>query len=104
MQKIGGVVSKEVRFLEMLGSNPVLVRDALLAYEERVAALGVDPARRQALLDRDANRLGSLLGGRKHMAMNVIAPDGGDTQEDLPQRGDDEQQAETEQPERAEPD
>lgn len=97
-------MSKEVRFLEMLGRSPVLVRGALLAYEERVAALGVDPARRQALLDRDAGKLGSLLGGRMHMAMNVIAPDGGDVQEELPQRRDDDRQTETEQPEPAEPD
>ena len=97
-------MSKEVRFLEMLGSNPALARDALLAREERMATLDVDPVRRRALLARDAGRLGTLLGGRLRMAMNVIAPDDGDTQEDLPQRDGDEQQVETEQPERAEPD
>lgn len=101
---IGGFVSKEVRFLEMLGSNPVLIRNALLAYGDRVAALDLDAGRRQALLERDAGKLSSLLGGRVRMAMNVIAPDGGEAQEDLPERRDDDGQAETEQPERAPPD
>lgn len=91
-------MSEEIRFLETLGRSPVLIQESLRAYEDSVAALDVDAIKRQAFLDKDVGKLSSLLGGRVQMAMNIIAPDGGEESEELPEHKDDDRQSETELP------
>lgn len=85
-------MSNVVQFLEALARNP-----KPLSVEDFAAIVNqadVDVAAKQALLDRDADGLNSLLGGRAKM-MCMIAP----AENDEPQR-DEEQEGEEEAPQR----
>ena len=82
-----------ISFLERMGRDPSLTR---LPAEELAAALadaGLDDAPRQALLDRDADALNGLLGGR-HKMMCLLFPAEGD--DDKKKQGD--EPAENDQP------
>ena len=81
------MMSKTIQFLEVLGSNPALVRLSAAEYAATVDALDVDDVQRQALLDRDYDSLNGLLGGRKKM-LCVLWP------ADEPERKDDDQPGE----------
>lgn len=66
-----------IAFLDRMGREPSLAR---LPADEFAAALegaGLDDAPRQALLDRDADALNGLLGGR-HKMMCMLFPAEGD--------------------------
>lgn len=66
-----------IAFLERMGRDPSLAK---LPADELAAAMaeaGLDDAPRQALLDRDADALNGLLGGR-HKMMCLLFPAEGD--------------------------
>lgn len=79
-------MSNAVQFLESLGSNPALTRLSAAEYAATVAALNVDDAQRQALLDRDIDALNGLLGGRVQMLCLIMNP------EEQPVRKDDDEE------------
>lgn len=58
-------MSHAIQFLAAMGGNPG--RSSPAEYAANVAALDVDAAQRQALLDRDQYALAGLLGGRAEM-------------------------------------
>jgi len=72
-------MSNAIQFLETLGRSGGMIPFHDKAYADAVALLEVDHMQRQALLNRDANALSGLLGGRSKMMMQVWAP-----QEDAP--------------------
>lgn len=78
-------MSEVIRFLESMGRNPAITAGEFAA---SVAALEVDDAHKQALLQRDAISLNDLLGGRERMMLAQWAPDS------EPQRKDDNQEGE----------
>lgn len=68
-----------IAFLERMGRDPSLAK---LPTEELAAVIdeaGLDDAPRQALLDRDADALNGLLGGR-HKMLCLLFPAEGDDQ------------------------
>lgn len=65
-------MSNAIQFLEAMGSKPVL---SAVEYTATIAALDVDGAQRQALLDRDQAALNDLLGGRAMMRCYIATPD-----------------------------
>lgn len=68
-----------IAFLERMGRDPSLAKlpeDELAAV---IDAAGLDDAPRQALLDRDADALNGLLGGR-HKMLCLLFPAEGDDQ------------------------
>lgn len=68
-----------IAFLERMGRDPLL---ANLPADELAAAIdaaGLDDAPRQALLDRNADALNGLLGGR-HKMLCLLFPAEGDDQ------------------------
>ena len=67
-------MSNAIQFLENLGHDPALIGQSAETYALKVAKSGVDPAQQQVLLERDANGLSGLLGGRQKMMMQVWAP------------------------------
>lgn len=67
-------MSNAIQFLESLGRNPKIFGQSAEAYAVRVTKSEVDLAQQQALLERDANSLSGLLGGRERMMMQVWAP------------------------------
>lgn len=80
-----------IAFLERMGRDPSL---AELAPDELAAVatdLGLDDAPRQALLDRDADALNGLLGGR-HKMMCMLFPAEGDDQKKQDDEQDDSDQ------------
>lgn len=64
-------MSKVIRFLESVGAAPALLPDQ---YAELVAQLDVEDSERDALIGRDAEALGDLLGGRAAMWCTVFEP------------------------------
>lgn len=60
-------MSNVIRFLESMGSSPVLANLTAEQYTAAVAALDVDQGQKQALLDHDHAALNRLLGGREKM-------------------------------------
>lgn len=60
-----------IKFLESIGSAPM--RDS--EYVSAVVGLDIDNEQRVALLARDGDHLGKLLGGRDVMYCSVLAPD-----------------------------
>lgn len=66
-------MSNVIQFLESLGNKPTLSAGE---YTASIAALGVDDAKKQALLDRDHNSLNNLLGGRAKVRFYISTPDG----------------------------
>lgn len=78
-------MSEVIRFLESMGRNPAITAGEFAA---SVAALEVDDAHKQALLQRDANSLNDLLGGRERMMLAQWAPDSEPQRKDDDQEGD----------------
>lgn len=85
-------MSNSLQFLVAMGSNAHMAQLNPAQYAAAVAALELDDDSRAALLDRDGDRLGVLLGGRQIMSC-LIAPaedeparEGG---EEEPEPGDD---------------
>jgi hypothetical protein len=76
-------MSNAIRFLESLGSKPSLAKLSAAEYAAAVAALDVDDAQRQALLDCDETALSGLLGGRYDM-MCILWPADEPVKEDQP--------------------
>jgi hypothetical protein len=68
-----------IEFLDQLGCNARL-RDGLLAgapteLERAIAAAGIDPELRSALLADDPLRLGELLGAQQNVCCLVVKPE-----------------------------
>lgn len=78
-------MSEVIRFLESMGRNPAITAGEFAA---SVAALEVDDAHKQALLQRDAISLNDLLGGRERMMLSQWAPDSEPQRKDDDQEGD----------------
>jgi hypothetical protein len=78
-------MSEVIRFLESMGRNPAVTAGEFAA---SVAALEVDDAHKQALLQRDATSLNDLLGGRERMMLAQWAPDSEPQRKDDDQEGD----------------
>lgn len=83
-------MSNAVAFLEAMASRPLHAWNAD-DYDAAVAALDIEGAQRQALLDRDTDGLAALLRARSTMFCMVMTPDGGETEAplDAPDRHDD---------------
>ena len=81
-------MSKVIQFLETMGRNASSGRVSDAAYAAAVAALDVDAAQTQALLQRDRAALNVLLGGRATQMMMMLFP-----VEDAPQESEDTQDA-----------
>jgi hypothetical protein len=60
-----------MKFLESIGSAPMLDSE----YVDAVQSLDIDSEQRVALLSRNSDQLGRLLGGRDIMYCSVLAPD-----------------------------
>lgn len=69
-------MSNAIQFLESLGSNAALTRLSAVEYAATVASLDVHAGHRQALLDRDADALSGLLGGRETMRCLIFQGEG----------------------------
>ncbi|WP_374604191.1 hypothetical protein [Arenimonas sp.] len=74
-------MSKVITFLETLGRSHLPGQLAPEQYEAAVDAAGIEDAARDALLARDADALGGLLGGRMEM-MCLLFPAEGDENKD----------------------
>lgn len=85
-------MSKAIEFLESMGreASCFALHAGAGGYADRIAGLDVDAPVRVALLARDADTLGDLIGGRGRMAMQVWAP-----QEDEPVPVEDEPERES---------
>ena len=82
-------MSNVIAFLESLGNNAAQSQLSGDAYVAAVDALALDDAPRQALLDRDADALSSLMGGRLKMMCLLFPADGEEPQQgDEPVEGD----------------
>jgi uncharacterized protein with beta-barrel porin domain len=82
-------MSNVIAFLESLGKNAAQSQLSGEAYVAAVEALALDDAPRQALLDRDANALSGLMGGRLKMMCLLFPADGEQPQEgEEPAEGD----------------
>lgn len=88
-------MSNVIQFLERLGADPTLASLEDEAFEAAVDGLALDDAAREALLARDADALGGLLGGRPKMICMLFPADDDnkrkdDEQEDRDSPADDE--------------
>jgi hypothetical protein len=81
-------MSNVVQFLEALARNPKALSPA--EFIAAVSAANLDPAVRQALLQRDVAALGRLLDARDTMFCMVFPADNEEPKEDEPQREDEE--------------
>lgn len=63
-------MSNIIQFLENMGSKQLSSTE----YAATVAALEIDAAQRQALLNRDHATLNDLLGGRAKMFFGILTP------------------------------
>ena len=86
-------MSDVIQFLENLGSQPQF---SPADYAATVAALHLDVAQREALLQQDPEVLRDLLGGRRLMAIWVATPDGGEEPQESPDLPDDDEGVEPE--------
>jgi len=68
-------MSNVIAFLESLGNNAAKAQLTGEAYVAAVDAVGLDDAPRQALLNRDADALSGLLGGRSKMICALFPAD-----------------------------
>ena len=64
-----------IEFLEQLGRNARLRHAAPAELERALAATGIDPELRSALLADDALRLGELLGAQPNVCCLIVKPD-----------------------------
>ena len=83
-------MSNVIQFLESLGRNPAAALPHA-DYAAAVAALEIDDAQRQALLDRDHAALNGLLGGRAKVYC-LVAPAENEPQQDDQRESDDDGQ------------
>ena len=75
-------MSNVIQFLEKMGKDPAMAKLDQDEYAAAVDALGLDDAPRRALLDRDADSLNGLLGGRHKMVCMLFPADGDDNKKD----------------------
>lgn len=75
-------MSNVIAFLESMGTHAAQSKLSGDAYVAAVDALGLDDAPRQALIDRDAEALSGLMGGRLKMMCLLFPADGDDQQKD----------------------
>jgi hypothetical protein len=78
-------MSNVIRMLETMGAQPAMTPGE---YAAAVRLLDTDEAQRKALLERDADTLNALLGGRPRMICMIATPQ----EEDAPARAPDEQE------------
>ena len=64
-----------IEFLDQLGRNARLRHAAPAELEQAIAAAGIDPELRSALLGDDPQRLGELLGAQPNVCCLVVKPD-----------------------------
>jgi hypothetical protein len=83
-----------IDFLEQLGRNARLRRAATAELERELAATGIDPELRSALLVNDEPRLAALLGAQPNVCCLIVKPDPA-------KPGDEEQEEEDEEDEKA---
>lgn len=89
-------MSNVVQFLEALARNP-----KPLSAEDVAAAVlgaGLDPDVQQAMLDRDANSLNRVLGGRATMLCFIAPAENDEPQKDEPQEDQPEKESPSDQP------
>jgi hypothetical protein len=80
-----------IDFLEQLGRNAHLRHAPTPELERALAASGLDPELRSALLSDDALRLGELLGAQPTICCLVEKPDQEDDEEEEEEQEDDEE-------------
>lgn len=73
-------MSNVIAFLEKMGNNAALAHQSPQDYAAAVEALSLEPAPRQALLDRDPSALNEVLGGRLKMMCFLLPADGEEPQ------------------------
>jgi hypothetical protein len=71
-----------IEFLDQLGRNAHLRHAAPEELERVIAAAGIDPELRTALLADDSQRLGALLGAQPNVCCLVVKPDPAEPDED----------------------
>lgn len=81
-----------IEFLEQLGQNARLRRAPAAELERALAATGIEPELRSALLANDELRLGELLGAQPNICCLIVKPDpakpGDEEEEDEPEKED----------------
>lgn len=82
-------MSHLIQFLERLGADAGARQQSETDYATAVAALPVGDQARDALLARDADALGGLLGGRLQMMCILFPADGDEKKDDDQKDGDD---------------
>ena len=71
-----------IEFLDRLGRNPHLRHAAPAELERAIAAAGIDPELRSALLAGDPLRLVELLGAQPNVCCLVVKPDPAEPEEE----------------------
>ncbi|MFD0738439.1 hypothetical protein ACFQZQ_03950 [Lysobacter koreensis] len=66
-------MSNAIQFLESMGRNPSATHMSAFEYATTVAALDIEGAQKDALLERDESVLSNLLGGRDDMRCMIMA-------------------------------
>lgn len=90
-----------IAFLERMGRDPSLAALPEDELAKVLAEAGLDDAPRQALLDRDADALNGLLGGRHKMMCMLFPAEGDEEKKDGEQPDDGDQPADDERKEQA---
>ena len=90
-----------IAFLERMGRDPSLAKLPQDELEQRLLEAGLDDAPRRALLDRDADALNGLLGGRHKMMCMLFPAEGDEEKKDGEQPDDGDQPADDERKESA---
>ena len=71
-----------IDFLEQLGRNARLRRAPAAELERELAATGIDPELRSALLVNDEPRLAALLGAQPNVCCLIVKPDNEEPEEE----------------------
>ena len=82
-----------IDFLEQLGRNARLRHAPTPELERALAASGIDPELRSALLSDDAVRLGELLGAQPNVCCLIEKPDQEDDEEEEEEEQEDDEEA-----------
>lgn len=90
-----------IAFLERMGRDPSLAQLPDDEFARVLAEAGLDDAPRQALLDRDADALNGLLGGRHKMMCMLFPAEGDEEKKDGEQPDDGDPPADDERREQA---
>jgi len=80
-----------IEFLDQLGRNARLRHAAPAELERAIAAAGIDPELRGALLADDPLRLGELLGAQPNVCCLVVKPDPAEPDEEEEEDEDEEE-------------